>query len=235
MTEICFRDLSGLAEFQAAVALQSTVWGAGDQPDPADLMMVVQSIGGLVGGAFVDGALMGFVFGLPTSEPHVQHSHRLAVLAQARGLGLATRLKFYQRDWCLARGISLVRWTYDPLRFANAVLNIHRLGAGSGTYLVDYYGEMSGINQGIASDRLMVDWQLDSPAVAFRAKGEDPAPRPAQSLAIPLPEDLDSLIARNPAAATALRLALRQGLQEAMARGQRIVGFDRASRCYTLA
>lgn len=41
MTEVTFRDLSGMAEFREAEALQRAVWGEGDLPDPADLMMVI--------------------------------------------------------------------------------------------------------------------------------------------------------------------------------------------------
>ncbi len=235
MTEIVFRDLSGMAEFRAAEALQRSVWGAGDQPDPADLMMVVQGLGGLVGGAFVDGVLMGYIFGLPSRDPAVQHSHRLAVLPEARGLGLGVRLKFYQRDWCLARGISTVQWTYDPLRHVNAALNIHRLGAQSGSYLVDYYGEMEGINRGIASDRVLVDWALDSAIVAARALGEVDLAVGGEVLPLALPQDLDALLAQDMAAASGLRMQLRQALQERMAQGQRIVGFDKPSHCYRLA
>ncbi|MES2433336.1 MAG: GNAT family N-acetyltransferase [Pseudomonadota bacterium] len=234
MTEITFRDLSGMDEFRAAEALQRSVWGVGDQPDPADLMMVVQGLGGLVGGAFVAGRLMGYIFGLPSRDPAVQHSHRLAVLHDARGFGLGVKLKFYQRDWCLARGISTVQWTYDPLRHVNAALNIHRLGAQSDKYLVDYYGEMEGINRGIASDRLLVDWRLDTPQVAARAKG-DMSETEGALLPLPLPDDLDFLLAQDVAAASNLRMQLRAALQERMAQGQRIVGFDKQTRCYLMA
>lgn len=235
MTDITFRDLTGMPEFRAAEALQCQVWGAGDRPDPADLMMVVQGIGGLVGGAFVDGALMGLIFGLPTRDPNVQHSHRLAVLPQARGLGLGRALKFFQRDWCLARGIPLVRWTFDPLRHVNAALNIHSLGAQCNTYLVDYYGEMGGINGGIASDRLLVDWQLNAPNVIARSNGDRPVFSNAHILQLPLPTDLDALIAEYPVRATDLRLEMRHALQLAVSQGQRIVGYDKLSRCYILA
>ena len=235
MTEITFRDLSGMAEFRAAEALQRSVWGAGDQPDPADLMMVVQGLGGLVGGAFAGNVLMGYIFGLPSRDPALQHSHRLAVLPEARGFGLGVRLKFYQRAWCLARGISTVQWTYDPLRPINAALNIHRLGAQSGRYLVDYYGEMEGINRGIASDRVLVDWALESEIVAARALGEVDLAVSGEVLPLALPQDLDALLAQDMAAASALRMQLRQALQERMAQGQRIVGFDKQSRCYRLA
>ena len=235
MSEIIFRDLSGMAEFRAAEALQRSVWGAGDQPDPADLMMVVQGLGGLVGGAFAGNVLMGYIFGLPSRDPALQHSHRLAVLPEARGFGLGVRLKFYQRAWCLARGISTVQWTYDPLRPINAALNIHRLGAQSGRYLVDYYGEMEGINRGIASDRVLVDWALESEIVAARALGEVDLAVSGEVLPLALPQDLDALLARDMVAASALRMQLRQALQERMAQGQRIVGFDKQSRCYRLA
>lgn len=235
MTEVIFRDLSGMAEFRAAEDLQRAVWGEGDQPDPADLMMVIQAEGGLVGGAFVQGRLMGYVFGFPTREPAVQHSHRLAVRAEARGLGLGVRLKLYQRDWCLGRGISHVRWTYDPLRAVNAALNIHRLGAEANTYLVDYYGEMAGINSGLASDRLLVDWRLDSPVVAALSAGQPRPPRPAQALGPGLPLDLEALTTADPKAAAALRDAQRVALQAAFAQGLRIVDYDGGARRYLFA
>ena len=50
MTEITYRDLVGMAEFRAAEDLQRAVWGEGDLPDPADLMMVIQVEGGLAAG-----------------------------------------------------------------------------------------------------------------------------------------------------------------------------------------
>jgi predicted GNAT superfamily acetyltransferase len=224
MTGVEFRDLSGMEEFRAAEDLQREVWGPGDQPDPADLMMVIQSEGGLVGGAFAQGRLMGYVFAFPTAEAGVQHSHRLAVHGQARGMGLGLRLKLWQRDWARARGLRLIRWTYDPLRAVNAGLNIARLGATAGTYLPDYYGAMEGINRGLPSDRLLVEWEV-APQGA-RAEGA--------ALDLPLPDDLEALVARDPAAALALRLALRAGLTRAFAEGRRITGFDRARRVYLL-
>ena len=235
MTEVTLRDLSGMAEFRLAEALQNEVWGRDDTADPADLMMVIQAEGGLVGGAHVEGRLVGYIFAFPTRDPLVQHSHRLAVLPEARGLGLGVRLKLYQRDWCLARGIATVRWTYDPLRVVNASLNIHRLGATSATYLPDYYGEMAGINSGLASDRLLVDWDLASAVSSALAEGR---PRPMQSatpLDVTLPEDLEALTRNDPAQAQSLRFELRHALQAAFAQGRRIVDFDRTRRQYLLS
>lgn len=234
-TGLVLRELSGMAEFRAAEALQREVWGKGDQPDPADLMMVIQGAGGLVGGAFADGQLLGYVFGFPTRDPLVQHSHRLAVRPLARGTGLGVRLKRYQRDWCLARGITRVQWTFDPLRAVNAVLNIHRLAATSNTYLEDYYGEMEGINRGLASDRLLVDWNLESPVVAALAQGGKRPSRPATPVPLSLPEDLEQLARATPEHARDLRERLRDLLQTAFANGRSIVDFDRNERRYLLA
>lgn len=234
MSDVTFRDLHGMREFRAAEDLQRAVWGEGDLCDPADLMMVIQAEGGLVGGAFVDGRLMGYVFGFPTRAPGIQHSHRLAVLAEARGLGLGLRLKQFQRRWCLGRGITHVRWTFDPLRVPNAALNIHRLGARSNTYLVDYYGEMEGINRGIPSDRLMADWHLDDPHVVAIAEGLPKPPPPADALRIAVPADIVALLATDPSKAHAEQARLRAELQAAFAAGLQIRDFDPATCAYLL-
>lgn len=228
------RDLSGMSEFRAAEELQRQVWGEGDKEDPADLMMVIQHEGGLVAGAFEGDTLLGYVFGFPTATPGVQHSHRLAVLARARGLGLGLRLKWYQRDWCLARGITHVRWTYDPLRLANAALNIHRLGASAQTYLPDYYGEMEGINKGAPSDRLMADWHLQSPRVVAAAAGQPLTPNQIVE-EIEIPADFGDLLTGAPDMARALRLENRARMQAAFNAGLRITGFDATRRRYLLS
>lgn len=235
MNAVEIRDLHGMEEFRRAELLQCAVWGAGDRPDPGDLMMVIQAEGGLAGGAFLKGRLVGYVFGFPTASPGVQHSHRLAVLPEMRGCGIGLQLKWYQRRWCLDRGIRHVRWTFDPMRAANASLNIARLGARSNTYYVDYYGEMSGINSGLPSDRLLTDWNLDHPQVVARAEGSFAMPPCGNCLRVFLPADADALIATGGQKAIDAKLALRNSLSDAFARGYRIVGFDTLDRSYLLS
>jgi predicted GNAT superfamily acetyltransferase len=225
-----------MAEFRQAEALQRAVWGEGDKEDPADLMMVIQKEGGLAGGAFHEGYLMGYVFGFPTREPHVQHSHRLAVLSQARGAGLGWKLKSYQRRWCLERGITHVRWTFDPLRAANATLNMHRLGASASTYFTDFYGDMAGINKGVPSDRLLADWHLEGALAARRAEGDraliaEPA---GLTMRIAIPEDVERLLMTDPQAALEARLILRRQMQDAFAKGFVVRDFDAGARHYVL-
>ena len=231
------RDLSGMEEFFKAEQLQRDVWGADDTEDPADLMMVIQHEGGLVAGAFDGEELVGYVFAFPTREPHVQHSHRLAVHPEARGKSLALRLKRYQREWCLARGISLVRWTFDPLRHTNAHLNIARLGAEVSTYHADYYGVMKGINAGLPSDRLRADWHLNSAratACAAWKPGIQVEALPSEGMKVPIVPDLDELLAKDYASALAARLRVREALTQLFTEGYAIRHYDPATTSYLL-
>ena len=233
MSEVTFRELASLDELKLAEDVQRQVWGNDDMPDNADLMLAIQHEGGLVAGAFRDARMLGFLFAFPSATPGVQHSHRLAVLAEARGLRLGVRLKWYQREWCLARGITRVRWTYDPLRAVNAGLNVASLGGVSDSYLNNYYGVMAGINAGLPSDRIMLDWHLESDGVAARAQGRTP-PSPNAVGKVAIPRDIDALLRDDPAAALRARMELRAALTDAFAKGLRITGFDSGAAAYLL-
>lgn len=230
---VVIRELNGLAELRRSEDLQRAVWGQDDPADNADLMLAIQAEGGLVAGAFDGTEMLGFLFAFPSATPGVQHSHRLAVLPQARGMRLGLRLKWFQRDWCLSRGIGLVRWTYDPLRAVNAGLNVAALGGVSTTYLPDYYGAMEGINAGLPSDRLLLDWHLDSAGVAARARN-GLVPAPAVQRRVAIPADLDALLRQSPALALAARMQLRADLTGAFAEGLAITGFDTEKAEYWL-
>jgi chorismate synthase len=232
VSDILIRELESVAELKHSEHLQRLIWGEDDPPDNSDLLLAIQHEGGLVAGAFSDGKMLGFIFGFPSSTQGVQHSHRLGVLSEARGLKLGARLKWFQRDWCLARAITLVRWTYDPLRAVNAGLNISSLGATSSTYHVDYYGPMVGINAGLPSDRIVADWKLDSPLVESRAQGTQPDL--PQGRRVDIPRDIEQLVSREPQAALTARLSLRKTLMDAFGKGERIIGFDPDTASYLI-
>jgi predicted GNAT superfamily acetyltransferase len=166
------------------VELQVETWGY----DPADVIprkafLVWQKVGGQVIGAFdteipgsaSDGgpeSLVGFVLALPgiktgNGEPRPYlHSHMMAVKDSYRNRGLGVKLKLAQRDEALARGIRHIEWTFDPLEIKNAFLNIHKLGAIVRSYFVDFYGVSSSrLQGGLPTDRLLAEWELDSPHV----------------------------------------------------------------------
>jgi chorismate synthase len=174
VSRLVLRDLRGVGEFQEAQEVARRAWGFADRQLTAisDLLALCHG-GALAAGAFEGGELLGFVFGFPRTNvgQPCQHSHLLAVKPAAQGRGLSTRLKLYQRRWCLDRGIRLVTWTYDPLLARNAQLNISRLRARAEAYLCNFYGPMGGIYGDLPTDRFEVYWHLDDPAVEAAARG----------------------------------------------------------------
>jgi chorismate synthase len=165
--KIEIREVQGVTEMIAAEKIQQAVWGWEAIPHPKEILIPIQHEGGLLVGAFGPaGEMVGMVFGFPTRQVDVQHSQLLATLPEWRGCGIGARLKWFQRAWCLERGIQHVRWTVDPLRAANAELNIRHLGGIASTYYNDYYGAMQGIDAGAPTDRLLIEWDLGHPRVA---------------------------------------------------------------------
>jgi chorismate synthase len=238
------REISGNLEMQELAALEHQIWNSDHVP--TELYRAMQDEGALLAGAFTtDNILVAFVFGFPTSNPGVQHSHALGVLPGHRAAGLGARLKWFQRDWCLAKGIHTVRWTYDPLRVPNAKLNIAKLGATTSSYFEDYYGTLTGINAGTPSDRVMAQWVLNDPRVIARHSGqaisiskalgvntvigEKPGEinleLEALHLKMHLPNDYSRLLSENPDLALEWRIHGRKILQHYFAKGYKIAGF----------
>jgi chorismate synthase len=97
----------------------------------------------------------------------------LAVSPEAMGAGLGTRLKAFQREAVLGRGVRKMFWTFDPLRAANAHLNLNKLGAVVREYRRDMYGDTDSVlHRGIGTDRFVALWLLDSDRVVERMTRE---------------------------------------------------------------
>ncbi len=233
---LIIRELASVAELKNAEAFQTLVWGEDDPADNSDLMLAIQHEGGLVAGAFLQERMVGFLFAFPCTTPATQHSHRLAVHPASQGLGLGAKLKWYQRDWCLERRITMVRWTFDPLLSVNAALNISRLGATASIYHENYYGEMFGINAGVPSDRIVAEWRLDDFGVAERAsRQKTPAALHSDDARyISIPPDFSKLIKTDLTQAISERLQIRSEMQQMFAQGYRLVDFDRQIHRYQL-
>ena len=241
MSRLLVRELSGLSEFVAAQTVARQVWGFEDRQLPSTFdLQVVSHVGGMTAGAFLGGKLVGFVHGLPRTNlgRPCHHSHLLAVRPQFQGRGISVRLKFFQRAWCLAKGIRRVTWTYDPLLVRNARLNLVRLRARANTFLPNVYGELGGLYGGLPTDRFEVHWDLDRSEVEKAARGSAPEPRDAEDLprastrhlptarrvAMQIPAGAPGLYASDPAAARRARTALRRTTGALFDRGYEAVG-----------
>jgi predicted GNAT superfamily acetyltransferase len=166
---IAVRKLDALAEYDACVALERQIWGEADlEVEPATLFVVASHTGGQVLGAFDGGRLVGYTLalvGLLEGTPYL-HSHMTGVLAEYRDRGVGRMLKLYQREEALGRGIRLIQWTFDPFELRNAHFNLNRLGVICRKYLPNLYGvTTSPLHRGMATDRLLAEWRLDSARV----------------------------------------------------------------------
>jgi predicted GNAT superfamily acetyltransferase len=175
---VVIRSLASGDEVSACQELQLRIWAFPDGLEvlPSHVLMTVPKNGGLVLGAFHEGELVGFLFGYPGLEASgkPKHcSHMMGVAPEYRGQGIGHQLKLAQRDHVLAQGLDVVTWTYDPLESRNARLNLHKLGALCRTYMADFYGPMTdGLNRGLPSDRVQVEWWIAGDHVRQRLAGE---------------------------------------------------------------
>jgi predicted GNAT superfamily acetyltransferase len=230
-----------MEEFGACVQLQIDVWGYGDRDViPRRVFIVSHKIGGQVIGAFdtartgvsPDGdahCLVGFAMALPGisgGRPYL-HSHMLAVDPSYRNLGIGRRLKLFQREEALARGIARMEWTFDPLEIKNSFLNLVKLGAIVRTYAPNFYGVSSSRLHGqVPTDRLCAEWWLDSDWVCAALGGHPVAGSSVeQEISVPhqiahwrhSPEDQDRVLD--------IQTRNREHFQQAFARKLTVVGF----------
>ncbi|OLB21903.1 MAG: hypothetical protein AUH16_01215 [Acidobacteria bacterium 13_2_20CM_57_7] len=191
---IIVRKCERLDEFHRCVDLQREIWGEAElEVEPATMFVVAAHTGGEVLGAFDGDRLVGYtlaVVGLRDRVPYL-HSHMTGVHSEYRDRGVGRRLKLFQRSEALGRGIRLVQWTFDPLELRNAHFNLNRLGAICREYQPNLYGvTTSPLHRGLETDRLLVEWHLDSPRVvaAIEDLVKDPVEAPA---VIELPPELE--------------------------------------------
>jgi predicted GNAT superfamily acetyltransferase len=187
---IVIRQCHGIEELRACVALQKEVWNFSDADlVPLRMFVVAEKVGGQVMGAFEGDRMVGFALSIPGSRSgHLYlHSHMLAVRKEYRNHGLGRRLKLFQREDALVRGIELIEWTFDPLEIKNAYLNIEKLGAIGRRYNINQYGITSSpLQGGLPSDRLIAEWWLKSKRVKTLLKtGKRPEFEPQAAIEVP--------------------------------------------------
>jgi len=184
------RNCNDAQEYEACLALQRQVWGFNDEDlVPTRLFIVAQKIGGQVIGAFDGDKLIAFALGIPGNRNgHLyMHSHMLAVHPEYRNAGLGRKVKLFQREDALGKGIELIEWTFDPLEIKNAYLNIEKLGAIARRYTINQYGMVSSSLQGgLPTDRLTAEWWLKSARVeAVLKNGLHPPTKAEATVEVP--------------------------------------------------
>lgn len=225
--EIRVRKCEKLEEFQCCLELQRKIWGEADlEVEPVTAFVVAAHTGGQVLGAFDDGRMIGYtlaVVGLRGGVPYL-HSHMTGVLGEYRDRGVGRMLKLFQRDEALSRGIRLVQWTFDPLELRNAHFNLNRLGAICREYLPNLYGvTTSPLHRGLATDRLLVEWRLDSARAV--AAIQNLAKEPAEAAAtIELPAELERWQQENALEIQRVQARMREEFTEWFAKGYAAVG-----------
>ena len=250
------RSVHELGELADVCALLDRIW----RPEPTNPLLTTEfaralsHAGNYVAGAFdgdeLVGACVGF-FSAPPGESMHSHVAGVANVALGRQVGLA--LKLHQRAWALQHGLREITWTFDPLVRRNAYFNLVKLAARPREYLVDFYGDIpDSVNAGQGSDRLLLAWDLASPAVfaasegrlanasvsgAVRSVSVSATDRPvvaaerewrsARLVTIQLPADISALRCDDAELAREWRQAVRAVLGDLLDDGWQVIGFSR--------
>jgi len=237
--EIIVRKCESLEDFHRCVELQREIWGEADlEVEPATTFVVAAHTGGEVLGAFDGDRLVGYTLALVGVRDRTTylHSHMAGVKPQYRDRGVGRMLKLFQRSEALGRGIRLIQWTFDPLEARNAHFNLNRLGAICRTYQPNLYGvTTSPLHRGLATDRLLVEWHLDSAraVAAIENLVKDPIEAPAS---IELPAELERWQREGSAEVGAVQARVREDFTKWFAKGYAAVALRTApgSRAYLL-
>jgi predicted GNAT superfamily acetyltransferase len=245
------RDVCGADELRACQELQRKAWGITEDGYvvPVATMAAVQMVGGLILGAFdePDQRLIGFAFAFlgKLNDRLVLWSQLTGVHPAHQSTGVGRQLKLEQRRRAKEMGLPAVAWAFDPLQASNAAFNLGVLGATSRRYEVDMYGSRTdALNVGLATDRLIVEWDTSgepggrtaaSPdafelietsggaATGVRSIASDTA-----QLTLEVPPRVTDLKSGGSMAAVDWQRCVRNGFQTAFAAGYTAVGFSRA-------
>lgn len=206
-------------ELDVLRATMHDVWGPEIVP-PRNLLRGMAISGACLLVARREGAPIGFALGWLGWHDGVHfHSHQVGVNADARAGGVGLALKLAQRAMCLEHGIDEMRWTFDPMLFANARFNLVRLGANVVAFLPHCYGERrDAFNTGDTTDRVEVSWALGRPV-----GGAQVVPAPTDTV-VSIPRDYQGLRVSDPVAAAAARARVGAELAAAVADGGAVLG-----------
>src|SRR6266849_5925677 len=229
---ILIRNCCGIEEFVACVRLEREVWMSADiDVVPIPLFVVAAETGGQVLGAFHGNDLVGFtmsIAGWRNRKPFL-HSHMTAVSDAHRDRGIGRQLKLSQRADALARGLSLVEWTFDPLVTKNAYFNFMILGATARRYVPNAYGiTTSPLHGALPTDRLVAEWHLRSTRVRrILASGRATVAFSKKTVRIAIPAAIEDLKVTDSVEAAHLQNAVRVQFTRWFAKGYAATAVER--------
>jgi predicted GNAT superfamily acetyltransferase len=128
-----------------------------------------------------------------------------------------------------------MEWTFDPLEIKNAYLNLHKLGAVVRRYEIDFYGVSSSrLQGGLPTDRLLAEWEMDSPRVEAALSGRPDTKHDIEEQIeieqrIAVPAAIYQWKAAEDGRERALRIQMenRNRFREAFSQGLAAVGYSR--------
>lgn len=230
------RECVTLEELAECVQLQRDVFALPEvELSPVRHLIVTKNAGGFTLGAFDGDRLAGFVLSVPAfmRGERAFYSHMTGVRAEYQSHGVGAALKWEQRARALAEGVRFIKWTFEPVKAKNAHFNLNKLGAVVREYQVNFYGKdyttSAQISKefGLASDRLIAEWQLDSEKVSCLAAGEDWTEDGEPAVEIAIMSDWMSLVESDAQLALSEQLRIRAEFRSAFDQGLVAKAFDR--------
>jgi predicted GNAT superfamily acetyltransferase len=222
--------------------LQGEIWGLSglDKYPPWATLIIVMS-GNFLTVAFDGEEPVGFALlqrsqNVETKEPYLYLS-MIGIHPNYRNQGIGESLIKEVKAASLENDYHSIKWTYDPLEPANANLYIRKLGARVHKYYVNYYGELSGTNQGGETDRFWAELDLNSSPRSetkatvvvpldqlhsFRISNDSP-----NSVAVEIPDNFARLKSESPQRAEKIRLSTRHVFQNLFKSGYEVQSFYR--------
>lgn len=164
---ITIRPAETMADCAQISQLEQEIWGS-ETTSPSLLRSIMHGRGTMLM-ALDDDKIVGFCYSFVSFTEHggekqlKHYSYILGVHPDYRDQNVGYQLKMAQCEMLLEQGIGHMTWTYDPLETRNGNLNLTKLRAVCNTYYESFYGLIDdSLNKGMATDRFMVDWWVDS-------------------------------------------------------------------------
>ncbi len=247
--QVMIRKLETNEDMRLIQKLEQEVWDM--NPTPTHQTFTASKNGGVLVGAFQDNRLVGYCYGFAGFKNGKSYlcSHMMGIHPDFQSVGIGKLLKEEQRKIAQEIGYDLIQWTFDPLETRNAYLNTSKLNGICNTYIVNCYGDMDdGLNRGLPTDRLQIEWWISSnhveqnwkpKAIDFKKpfnviKADKDYPQlevkgnefEVQELAfeIPVPRQFQSMKKEYPELALDWRLKIRSVFQQLFTKGYALVG-----------